>query len=389
MKRLLELVIWTAVAFVTIAMLASLVQGDEAWVRANGVPSVCLVETPTGDATGCYVGDGYVLTAWHVIRDLKDSKTAVCKFQSEEHKVDFGYEHQGHDQALLKLETIPNVPAQRIGNTLAAGEFAYMAGHDFDNSMKLRVFSGVVSARVFDDGDTLEITHVGKRSVLGNSGGPVWNSRNEVVTCISGESHIRNSTITASGFLLTRFIKAMNAAEEVDELKTTLTQYQQDCLPGQVWSTTPGRQLSPTTFPPASAYQPHTHPVQPHKHEEKPHTHPMQDHEHITVPDHEHPGMTDGVGVQELKLTEDKLFATYTDGRRELVGEHIKGTDGTDGTDATFDDLSDDDIAAIVARLPPILVETYDWTGKIKKDSEAYPYPGPIKIRYPKPVPVN
>ena len=70
-------------------------------------------------------------------------------------------------------------------------------------------------------------------------------------------------------------------------------------------------------------------------------------------------------------------------GERGLQGlRGPAGPIGPRGRDAVVESIDYDALTAeVVKRLPPLLVNTYDRNENLI-DSESYPYPGPIKIRY-------
>lgn len=170
------------------------------WNWTNPQPhhdSVVEVLTPSGNGTGVVImvcddkpfkegHEGFVLTAWHVIQDHAKSReikvgyrngkrAAGCKVVEYDKEMDI---------ALLWVWVPESVAAAKLASeSICHGTTLEFAGLGGGSNLKdnLRHFSGVASSpsnqqKIFADVSLLP----------GDSGGPVFNDRNEVVGVISG-----------------------------------------------------------------------------------------------------------------------------------------------------------------------------------------------------------
>ncbi len=124
--------------------------------------------------------DGIVLTNAHVVRDAKDVTVKLTDRREFQAKV-LGVDPKT-DVAVLKIEA-KNLPVVPLGNTrdLRVGEWVLAIGSPFgfENS----VTAGVVSAkgRSLPDDSYVPFIQTDVAVNPGNSGGPLFNSRGEVV----------------------------------------------------------------------------------------------------------------------------------------------------------------------------------------------------------------
>ena len=149
-------------------------------VPGRGAPNQKPVPT-RGEGSGFIVNaDGIILTNAHVVKDatsvtvkLTDRREFVAKVLGSDPKTDV---------AVLKIEA-KNLPVVRLGNTkdLRAGEWVLAIGSPF--GFENTVTAGVVSAkgRSLPDDSAVPFLQTDVPVNPGNSGGPLFNTRGEVV----------------------------------------------------------------------------------------------------------------------------------------------------------------------------------------------------------------
>lgn len=126
--------------------------------------------------------DGYVLTNYHVVADASEVKVKLGDRREFTAKV-IGSDQQ-YDVALLKIEG-KNLPTVRVGdsNTLKPGQWVVAIGSPF--GLDHSVTAGVVSAvgRSTGGADQRYVPFIQTDVAInqGNSGGPLLNTRGEVV----------------------------------------------------------------------------------------------------------------------------------------------------------------------------------------------------------------
>ncbi|KAF1016018.1 MAG: Periplasmic pH-dependent serine endoprotease DegQ [Stenotrophomonas maltophilia] len=126
--------------------------------------------------------DGYVLTNYHVVADASDVKVKLG--DSREFTVKVIGSDQQYDVALLKIDG-KNLPTVRVGdsNTLKPGQWVVAIGSPF--GLDHSVTAGIVSAlgRSTGGADQRYVPFIQTDVAInqGNSGGPLLNTRGEVV----------------------------------------------------------------------------------------------------------------------------------------------------------------------------------------------------------------
>jgi len=136
-------------------------------------------EVPRGVGSGFIISsDGYVLTNHHVVDGADE--IYVTLHDKREFKGRLVGSDRRTDIALVKVEG-SNLPKVLIGdsNKLRVGEWVIAIGSPFglDNT----VTAGIVSAKARDTGDYLPFIQTDAAVNPGNSGGPLLNTRGEVV----------------------------------------------------------------------------------------------------------------------------------------------------------------------------------------------------------------
>ena len=130
--------------------------------------------------------DGLILTAAHVVRDADRVRAQLEKGDPVPVRVVFSDETS--DVALLRLETVPDFPLApaRLGDSdrVRKGETVYVIGNPMGIEKSVSV--GVVSGRrpmrkVFGGLVETEVIQTDAAINQGNSGGPIFNSRGEVI----------------------------------------------------------------------------------------------------------------------------------------------------------------------------------------------------------------
>lgn len=134
--------------------------------------------------------DGYILTNYHVIEDaLKGGYDInVMLYNGESYPAEVvGYERDGTDIAVLKIDATGLTPVT-VGNSddIKVGDAVYALGNPL-GELTYTLTSGMVSAldRVIatseSEADSINMFQIDAAINKGNSGGPVFNSRGEVI----------------------------------------------------------------------------------------------------------------------------------------------------------------------------------------------------------------
>lgn len=167
--------------------------------------------------------DGYIVTNYHVIAQAQKSKLAVSVFLNNGEKYEariVGFE-EANDLAVLKIEA-KGLSAATLGNSdnLAVGEEIFAIGNPL-GELSFSLFSGRVSALNRDISTKDETTGLVTTNNMfqidaavnqGNSGGPVYNDRGEVVGIVTAK--YMNVGVEGLGFA----IPINDVASLVDQL---------------------------------------------------------------------------------------------------------------------------------------------------------------------------
>lgn len=147
--------------------------------RQRPEPNLPEQDVPRGVGSGFFISeDGYILTNHHVIAGADDIYVTLTDQREFKAKV-IGSDERT-DVALIKVEA-SNMPALKIGNPaqLKKGEWVMAIGSPF--GLDSTVTAGIVSAQARDTGDYLPFIQTDVAVNPGNSGGPLINTRAEVV----------------------------------------------------------------------------------------------------------------------------------------------------------------------------------------------------------------
>ena len=170
-------------------------------------------EVPRGVGSGFIIsGDGFVLTNHHVIDGADDIYVTLA--DKREFKARLIGSDKRTDVALVKIEGT-GLPKVAIGDSgrLRVGEWVLAIGSPF--GLENTVTAGIVSAKGRDTGDYLPFIQTDAAVNPGNSGGPLLNTRGEVVG-INSQIYSRTG-----GFMGISFsIPIDEAMRVVEQLKT-------------------------------------------------------------------------------------------------------------------------------------------------------------------------
>ena len=137
-----------------------------------------------GAGTGCYVGGTAVLTAAHVVLDDSKQRAGNVSVQFSDGstipaKAVFMPNGEYVDQCVVELQRAPNVPAIKVAaETPALGDRIHFVGFDKANTQRCRAYGGPIVSKSLNGGVYWDVRGP---SVDGNSGGPGFNDRGELV----------------------------------------------------------------------------------------------------------------------------------------------------------------------------------------------------------------
>lgn len=134
---------------------------------------------PKGWGSGFFVDNNIIATNYHVI----DGATKAVCYTTDEYK---SYEIEGYvaidrsaDLALLKVKGLNRPPVKFATGIINPGEKIYVIGTPLNESFEASISDGIISGvRDFDGKKLIQIT---APISSGNSGGPVLNSKAEVI----------------------------------------------------------------------------------------------------------------------------------------------------------------------------------------------------------------
>ncbi|NCO55912.1 MAG: hypothetical protein COS14_11520 [Bacteroidetes bacterium CG02_land_8_20_14_3_00_31_25] len=170
--------------------------------------------------------NGYIITSYHIIKDF-DSIFVVNNFDSLiRYRADLVYNNQNSDLAILKINdslfnSLEKIPFKLSNENINLGEYVYTLGYSKQNI----VFGeGSVSSYTGFNEDSLTI-QVSIPSNPGNSGGPILNSKGEIVGMLCAKSNeIDGATYAIKSEYLYNVIDSLNSKLEINN-KVVLPKY--------------------------------------------------------------------------------------------------------------------------------------------------------------------
>lgn len=175
-------------------------------VAQQSIPSIVLITTPTGQATGFFAGpDGRILTNFHVIRGA--SEAVITTSDHVEHKdIEVMAVDKKHDLAVLRIRSDGRTPLL-LGesNAVTVGEHVVAIGNPL--GFGTTVSDGLLSG-IRDFGEGIAVLQISAPISPGSSGGPVLNDRGQVIGIAT--------------FVITRG-QNLNFAVPIDAAKALLT----------------------------------------------------------------------------------------------------------------------------------------------------------------------
>ncbi len=145
----------------------------------NATTSVVTIENDDGFGSGSIISEeGYILTSYHVVESEKN--IFVRQGANEKVKASIVRVNKDYDLALLKAD-LKNISALAFGNSnnTDVGDEIFAAGTPIDKSLRQTVTRGIVSGHRQWNGVNFLQTDVSINS--GNSGGPMLNSKGEII----------------------------------------------------------------------------------------------------------------------------------------------------------------------------------------------------------------
>ena len=185
-----------------------------AQVYNENVKAVVAVASDSSMGSGFIISqDGYVITNYHVVQNGKNLHVVMT--DSKQYEVELiGYE-SSNDVALLKIKDGEGLPFVEIGSSdvLAVGEQVAAIGNPL-GELTSTLTVGYVSAKdrvVTTEGTAMNMLQTDAAINSGNSGGPLFNMRGQVVG-ITTAKYSGNSTSGAT-------IEGIGFAIPIDDVK--------------------------------------------------------------------------------------------------------------------------------------------------------------------------
>ncbi len=127
--------------------------------------------------------EGHILTNNHVIDNAQ--RVEVTLFDKHKYKATVVGVDKGHDLALLQINNAPNLQPATLAESqsLTVGQRVYAIGNPFglSGTMTRGIISAIRSIRVADNNPIEDAIQTDAAVNPGNSGGPLLNSRGEVI----------------------------------------------------------------------------------------------------------------------------------------------------------------------------------------------------------------
>lgn len=150
--------------------------------------STCYIEISYASGSGVYIGDGYVLTARHVVEDCNNyyiEFNSGIKLTSEK-----AYYGGDCDLGIILCNQLINVPVVEFAdyNDLYVGQRVYVSGNPFGHhNVTFGIISGL-NRKIEMFGNCFLMT-VDAQAWPGNSGGPVIDEEGKLVGILVGGHH--------------------------------------------------------------------------------------------------------------------------------------------------------------------------------------------------------
>lgn len=180
-------------------------------------------QTYTSTGTGIIMTkDGYILTNAHVVEDA--TEVTVILNNEEEYKATIIGSDASADIAVLKIQASDLTPAE-FGNSddLVVGDYAYAIGNplgfELSNTFTPGIISGLDRTISIND-NTMNLIQTSAAINSGNSGGPLVNSKGQVIGIVSSKMSSNYSSSEASIEGLGFAIPITQAKSIIDDLTT-------------------------------------------------------------------------------------------------------------------------------------------------------------------------
>lgn len=183
MYRMLEYFFYI-IMFLVIALLFIIIDDKSVLVK-NYTDSVVMITSDSGRGTGFYIGDGYVITAAHVVANQADYKIETQ--ENDVFSVEIIEKFTEYDVAVLKLDVIPSYLVS-VDMTCQDPEIGTEL-HSVGNPQVLEfahVWGKVSYPRIDDLFDRFKRVFVVDMTIVpGQSGAPLFNDNGKVEGIIS------------------------------------------------------------------------------------------------------------------------------------------------------------------------------------------------------------
>jgi S1-C subfamily serine protease len=184
-------------------VLSSLKNDEEQTLSAVAtiLPSTVLIQTEKDEGTGFFVSENQIITNWHVIQNATDNKVKLFMFNDEEFEGTISKINIWEDLALINVSSDSSFKVVRFAPSIVMGETAIAVGNAL--GFGYTVTKGVVSGL-----DRTPYLNLLEQKLIqfdtavngGNSGGPLINSKGEVLGLI--KSKIIGSEVENVGFAI-------------------------------------------------------------------------------------------------------------------------------------------------------------------------------------------
>ncbi len=165
--------------------------------------------------------DGYIITNHHVVAGA--SEIIITTHQGEEYTATLIGTHEANDLAVLKVEAI-GLPVAPLGSStdLIVGDMVVAIGNPL-GTLSATLTAGYVSGKdrtISTDGSVINMIQTDAAINSGNSGGPLFNMKGEVI----GITSAKYSGTTSSG----ASIEGIGFAIPIDDVKETIQYIQEN-----------------------------------------------------------------------------------------------------------------------------------------------------------------